>query len=157
MLITNVTNINANIVKKIGLHVSAIPLGVLPDLGFVVGFPVFGVADGFGLLPFAELPWLWFTVLVAGDDVGLMSSVELEGLEDWGPGPGPGPFADDDDPAGVAGVAVDDDPEFPASTSIRVTARMAIIANIFRDVISNPMFFAFASSSSRFPYSHSLK
>jgi len=156
MLITNVTNINANIVKKIGANFWVPESGLPPGAAFWGFLVVCGVSVDFGVLTFPE-SILWVSNELVGVGLGFVSpSVELEGLEDWGPGPGPGPFADDDD----AGVGVGDvgvGVVVAPSTSIRVTARMAIIANIFRDVISNPMFFAFASSSPRFPYSHSLK
>jgi len=93
MLITNVININANIVKKIGVNFW-VPESGLPSFGgFLVVCNVFGVTVAFGVLTFPE-SLLWVSDELVGVGLGFVSSsVELE----------VGPFFDDDDP---------DDPEF---------------------------------------------
>jgi len=133
MLITNVININANIVKKIGVNFW-VPESGLPSFGgFLVVCNVFGVTVDFGVLTFPE-SLLWVSDELVGVGLGFSSpSVELE------VGGFPPSSVDDfvfpesfDD---VGDTAVVDDESDP-STSIRVTARMAIIANIFRDVMT---------------------
>ena len=56
MLITNVININANILKKIGFIMSTPDLDLSPGVFFSPGFlGGFGVTVGFGSLPFSDL------------------------------------------------------------------------------------------------------